>query len=115
MDNPETISFSRRNLPHWRVIGRSYFVTFRLHGSLSKLHLAKIRNIRDRLNAINDDNQRLKLHRNMFRILESAALKVTRVSENWNRKIGTMPGVKHNACSHGSELGLRPSLWVVGE
>ncbi len=30
----ETISFTRRRLPHWQVCGRSYFVTFRLRGSL---------------------------------------------------------------------------------
>lgn len=30
----QTISFRRRNLPHWRVAGRSYFVTFRLHGTI---------------------------------------------------------------------------------
>jgi REP element-mobilizing transposase RayT len=34
MDRPITTSFRRRNLPHWRVAGRPYFVTFRLKGSL---------------------------------------------------------------------------------
>jgi type I restriction enzyme R subunit len=29
-----TLSFYRRNLPHWRVAGRPYFVTFRLKNTL---------------------------------------------------------------------------------
>jgi REP element-mobilizing transposase RayT len=34
MNKPPTISFSRRKLPHWRVAGRPYFVTFRLKNTL---------------------------------------------------------------------------------
>ena len=34
MSIPPTISFSRRKLPHWRVAGRPYFVTFRLKNTL---------------------------------------------------------------------------------
>lgn len=34
MDKPQTISFRRRNLPHWRVMGRPYFVTIRLKNSI---------------------------------------------------------------------------------
>ncbi len=33
---PETLSFRRRNLPHWHVKDRAYFVTIRLKGSLPK-------------------------------------------------------------------------------
>lgn len=34
MTQPETITFRRRNLPHWYVANRPYFVTFRLKGTL---------------------------------------------------------------------------------
>ena len=34
MDKPETISFHRRNLPHWRVWNRAYFVTINLKGAI---------------------------------------------------------------------------------
>jgi len=42
-DRPQTTSFRRRNLPHWRVAGRPYFVTFRLKGSLPKAVSASLR------------------------------------------------------------------------
>lgn len=38
---------SRRNLPHWRQEGRTYFVTFRLHDSLPREKLAALRKARD--------------------------------------------------------------------
>jgi len=34
---PATVSFKRRKLPHWRVAGRPYFVTFHLKHSLPTL------------------------------------------------------------------------------
>ena len=34
MPTVQTISFKKRHLPHWTVADRSYFVTFRLKGSL---------------------------------------------------------------------------------
>lgn len=41
------IDISRRNLPHWRQEGRTYFVTFRLHDSLPQEKLASLRKERD--------------------------------------------------------------------
>ena len=34
MDQPETISFRRRNLPHWHVKDGNYFVTICLKGAI---------------------------------------------------------------------------------
>lgn len=34
MESAETTAFYRRNLPHWRVIDRPYFVTFCLKGAI---------------------------------------------------------------------------------
>ena len=45
----ETISFTRRRLPHWRVQGKSYFVTFRLRGSLPKEVVLRLKEKRDEL------------------------------------------------------------------
>ena len=36
MKNDKTLSFSRRNLPHWFVTDAAYFVTIRLKGSIPK-------------------------------------------------------------------------------
>lgn len=41
------VDVSRRNLPHWRQEGRTYFVTFRLHDSLPQEKLAVLRKERD--------------------------------------------------------------------
>ena len=45
----ETVSFRRRNLPHWYVAGRTFFVTFRLKGSLPASAVSEIRAELDRL------------------------------------------------------------------
>ncbi|MDP6524910.1 MAG: hypothetical protein QGH15_11870 [Kiritimatiellia bacterium] len=49
MDRPETLSFRRRNLPHWVVADGTYFVTFRLKGTLP---LGVVREYEERLNAL---------------------------------------------------------------
>lgn len=41
------IDISRRNLPHWRQEGCTYFVTFRLHDSLPREKLTALRKERD--------------------------------------------------------------------
>lgn len=41
------VDVSRRNLPHWRQEGCTYFVTFRLHDSLPQEKLAALRKERD--------------------------------------------------------------------
>jgi REP element-mobilizing transposase RayT len=43
MDMPLTISFRRRNLPHWRVEGRPYFITIRLKNSIPAGKIAEIK------------------------------------------------------------------------
>lgn len=43
MERPRTVAFWRRNLPHWRVAGRPYFLTFRLKGSLPRAMSARLR------------------------------------------------------------------------
>jgi putative transposase len=47
--NETTLSFTRRNLPHWLVAERTHFVTFRLHGSLPRSVLVELRLERERL------------------------------------------------------------------
>ena len=70
MNQPETTSFSRRNLPHWRVVGRSYFVTFRLKGSLPNVVVTKMQKYRQELEGLNEDQVRTLHYRRMFKMLE---------------------------------------------
>ena len=71
MDKTETISFRRRNLPHWRVAGRPYFVTFRLKGSIPPAAAIAMQQERERfLQANPDDTQAVEMQRIWFRRLE---------------------------------------------
>ena len=58
-DMPETISFKRRNLPHWMVAERAYFVTFRQKGTLPRALVDRLRSEREELRAENADEQKL--------------------------------------------------------
>lgn len=58
MDKPETVSFYRRKLPHWRVSNRTYFITFRLYGTIPK-HV--IQELKEKLKIIPKDEAE-KLH-----------------------------------------------------
>jgi len=69
MNKPQTLSFYRRNLPHWHVVGRPYFVTFRLKGSIPKQVLLQIRKERKQLLQIND-TQKIIYARKRFAMIE---------------------------------------------
>ncbi len=56
---PLTISFHRRNLPHWRVAGRPYFVTIRLKNSIPDVKLAEIKAEYDKFSAEHRDDESL--------------------------------------------------------
>ena len=43
----ETIHFKRRNLPHWLVADRPYFVTLRLTGTVPKDVVAELKRERE--------------------------------------------------------------------
>ncbi len=69
--NNETILFSRRRLPHWEVYGKSYFVTFRLRGSLPReviLNLQKQRDIL--LSKDHNEKELLQFQREEFQEIE---------------------------------------------
>ena len=53
MKKNETLSFSRRNLPHWRVAGRPYFVTFRLKNTLPEHIVREMKIKRQKLKNMN--------------------------------------------------------------
>ncbi len=78
MDMPETVSFYRRKLPHWRVCNRTYFVTFRLYGTIPK-HV--IQSLKERLASIpKDDPERLlQFQRYEFQ-------KIEKILDNSNNK-----------------------------
>ena len=43
MNKTQTLSFHRRNLPHWYVANKTYFVTFCLKGAIPLTVLNKLR------------------------------------------------------------------------
>ena len=53
----ETISFTRRNLPHWLVAERTYFITMRINNSLPSNILQELRNEREQLSKEKDNNE----------------------------------------------------------
>ena len=57
MANVETISFRRRNLPHWLVADRTYFVTVRLKGTLPADVVEALRLEREQLRAQEPDDE----------------------------------------------------------
>jgi len=69
MEEIRTVSFRRRNLPHWRVIGHSYFVTIRLKNSIpaDKLHAIKILSQKIKWD---DSEDTLDIYRNQFLKME---------------------------------------------
>ena len=90
MDKPETLSFSRRHLPHWEVKDRSYFVTFRLFDSLPRSVLGKIARVRAELEELPQEirEKRRQLHRLGFRIIENMLDKTNpRIAHLKNDKI----------------------------
>jgi REP-associated tyrosine transposase len=69
--NIETVSFSRRRLPHWQVSKKAYFVTFRLRGSLPKEIVLKLKDQRNAIsNRGNDENEQYNFQRHEFREIE---------------------------------------------
>jgi len=61
----ETISFNRRNLPHWMVAEHAYFVTLRQKGTIPRAVVEELRAEREALlskNASREDVDRLAIH-----------------------------------------------------
>ena len=70
MQRPQTTRFYRRRLPHGRVADRSYFVTFRLHGTLPASLRREAENHRAVCQQCDDELSR-RFHRLMFRRIET--------------------------------------------
>jgi len=66
----ETISFTRRKLPHWLVADRSYFVTFRLRGTIPVNVVNDLKVQREKLKGSNDDQSQYYFNRNEFYVIE---------------------------------------------
>jgi putative transposase len=69
----ETIRFFRRNLPHWLVADRTYFVTMRVAGTLPRRVVAELAAEREALYAAKcvDEDEWLALHRRQFLHIET--------------------------------------------
>ena len=75
---PQTLKFSRRNLPHWLVADRAYLVTIRLKGTFPKPFLTQMRDAKVRLEQASiDEKQRSEFNRDCFleaeRILDAVS------------------------------------------
>ena len=84
-ETPSTLKFTRRNLPHWLVADRSYFVTLRLHGSLPKVVTRQLRDERESLIARKPaptQNELTDLQRKHFLRIESI-LDCASSENNW--------------------------------
>ncbi len=80
---PTTLKFFRRNLPHWLVADRSYFVTLRLHGTLPREVVRSLQEEREALLASHPDPQAvLELQRHQFVAVEKI-LDAAGANNNW--------------------------------
>jgi putative DNA methylase len=67
MERHLTLKFSRRNLPHWLVADRTYFVTLRLKGTFPSRFLSRLREEKSRLEQASiDEKQRSEFNRDCF-------------------------------------------------
>jgi REP element-mobilizing transposase RayT len=70
-ENIQTIRFFRRNLPHWLVAERAYFVTLRLHGTLPRHVVEELVAQRQRLIAADaGEDRRVELQKEQFGRIE---------------------------------------------
>jgi len=67
MEKPTTLKFSRRNLPHWLVADRSFFVTIRLKNTLPKSVMSEMQ--KERTDELSE-KQRIDLSRKHFLKIE---------------------------------------------
>jgi len=68
----DTLAFFRRNLPHWLVAERAYFVTLRLHGTLPRHVVEEMRRERERAESEGDDPEHLDdVRRRQFARIEA--------------------------------------------
>jgi len=81
----ETIRFFRRNLPHWLVADRTYFVTMRLHGSLPKGVMEELIKEREALyeSGCRDEEKLLNLYRNQFMRVDALLDAAGNKDVNW--------------------------------
>jgi len=84
-DHPQTVSFRRRNLPHWLVADRPHSVTFRLKESIPKRVLAELDTERMRLLGKGTDPDELnEFHRRRFERID-AILDACACGPDWLR------------------------------
>jgi len=65
MDKPQTLSFTRRNLPHWLVAESAYFVTIRLKNTLPAAMVQQLREEREK------EGDSVEMSRKQFMMIES--------------------------------------------
>jgi putative DNA methylase len=71
MEYPQTLKFFRRNLPHWLVSDRAYFLTLRLKGTFPQQFISQLKD--EKLTLMKnppDEDRRLEWNRARFRSIE---------------------------------------------
>ncbi len=93
----ETIRFCRRNLPHWMVADRPYFVTIRLAGTLPKEVASELRSEREALlsRSDTDEEQWTALQRRQFARVD-AILDAVSPDRSWLSHSGIAESVLQN-------------------
>ena len=92
MPAQDTIAFFRRNLPHWLVADRAYFVTLRLHGTLPRHVVDTMRQEREAILANGaQDTEIDDLRQKQFQRIEQILDGLKWVNEGLcDRKVGCM-------------------------
>jgi REP element-mobilizing transposase RayT len=86
MDKPYTLSYTRRNLPHWLVADHSYFITLRLKGTLPKQVIADFR--AQRTDA--DEAEVLELARKQFASIERILDSISNIQWLEDQRVASM-------------------------
>ncbi|HEY2410609.1 MAG TPA: transposase [Pirellulaceae bacterium] len=86
---PETISFWTGRLPHWEVVNGRYFVTIHLSGAIPAAGKQQIRTLSAGYQSLsrNDPDQRLKVHRHVFRELEQWLDRAERITHLRDQRV----------------------------
>ncbi len=74
----QTTSFTRRRLPHWRVLGKSYFVTFRLKNTIPENVVKELKAERVKLEKSKANQEKID------RFVRSEFIKIESILDNLN-------------------------------
>jgi putative transposase len=110
---PTTGFFFRRNLPHWQPLGATFFLTYRLAGTLSRDTLSELEKEHQRLKALPRESKysekewHIHIERKMFSLWDERLDKDKNVQWLADPRIATI--VRENLYHH---AGAKYHLWA---